>query len=342
MKNWYIFLLCGLFLGILGLWCSRETMEASAPKYLLKLATVAPDGSSWMKIMEKMDEELRQKTQGEVGFQIYGGGRAGEEGAVLEKMRDGEYHAAGFTGLGLGKIYKDTRVLQLPFLYKNYSEYDYVLKKIHRKLWRGIYKNGFIHLGWAEGGFVNLFSKKRLTSLSDIQNSSLWLRQGDPFLKEMFKGLGIVAPVPLGLQDVLPMLQTGKVDTFGVSPLACVALQWHSEVNYCLAYDIYNITAALVISKKVWFRLPKSYRLPLYKTVKKYAKKLVATSRRDNEKAKKDLLKMGIENIQPSSAQVQEMLRKGKEIREYLLKKQIFSAKILNRVQKILEKKRKK
>jgi len=71
-------------------------------KYAIKFATLAPEGTTWMNTMREYDQELRKQTNGEVGFKIYGGGVLGDESDVLRKIRIGQLHAAGFTGLGMG------------------------------------------------------------------------------------------------------------------------------------------------------------------------------------------------------------------------------------------------
>jgi len=83
---------------------------------LLKIATLAPEGSTWMNLMHEMDERVREATGNEVGFKFYAGGVQGDERLVLRKMRTGQLHGGGFTGNGLGVIAPSLRVLEIPFL----------------------------------------------------------------------------------------------------------------------------------------------------------------------------------------------------------------------------------
>ena len=53
----------------------------------LKIATVAPEGSTWMKVMRQIDSEIREATGNDVGFKIYPGGVQGDEKVVLRKTR---------------------------------------------------------------------------------------------------------------------------------------------------------------------------------------------------------------------------------------------------------------
>ena len=101
-------------------------LMAKEPRYLIKFATVAPDGSTWMKKMREYDKEVREKSGGEIGFRFYPGGVAGDELDVLKKMRIGQIHCAAFSGVGFGQILPMVRVLDLPFFFKNDQESDLV------------------------------------------------------------------------------------------------------------------------------------------------------------------------------------------------------------------------
>ena len=81
--------LCGLLLG------GTADAKKPKPKVLLKVATLAPDGSTWMNLMREMDERVREATGNEVGFKFYAGGVQGDERLVLRKMRTGQLHGGG-------------------------------------------------------------------------------------------------------------------------------------------------------------------------------------------------------------------------------------------------------
>ncbi|MCH7645689.1 MAG: TRAP transporter substrate-binding protein DctP, partial [Nitrospinae bacterium] len=65
------------------------------PRHQIKFATLAPEGSTWMKIMRQLDAELYERTGGELGFKIYAGMVQGDEKDVLRKIRIGQLHAGG-------------------------------------------------------------------------------------------------------------------------------------------------------------------------------------------------------------------------------------------------------
>ena len=51
----------------------------AAPKYLFKIATLAPAGSVWIEQFDNFAKDVEEKTGGEVGFRIYPGGVMGDD-----------------------------------------------------------------------------------------------------------------------------------------------------------------------------------------------------------------------------------------------------------------------
>ena len=95
----------------------------------IKFATVAPDGSTWMKLMRNYVKAVEDATNNNVTFKIFPGGVAGDELVVLRKIRIGQLDSGGFTGFGLGEIVPEVRILDLPFLFRTYDEVDYINSK---------------------------------------------------------------------------------------------------------------------------------------------------------------------------------------------------------------------
>jgi TRAP-type C4-dicarboxylate transport system substrate-binding protein len=115
-----------LIFGIKSQWL----LAKPKPKTVIKFATLAPEGTTWMKTMRSFDDELRAVTDNRVGFKFYPGGVQGDEMDVLRKIRNGQLHAGGFTGFGLGAIESGFRAMELPFMFQDLEEVDFVRDKL--------------------------------------------------------------------------------------------------------------------------------------------------------------------------------------------------------------------
>ena len=62
-------------------------VQAQTPAQTLKIATVVPEASAWMKSMRAGGAEIQQRTAGRVSLKIYGGGVQGNDKQVQRKMR---------------------------------------------------------------------------------------------------------------------------------------------------------------------------------------------------------------------------------------------------------------
>lgn len=283
-----------LFLSAGALILSAPPRAAGAEaKYVIKFATLAPEGSSWMKHMRSLNDRIREKSGGRLAFRIYAGGIAGDELDVLKKIRIGQIHSAAFTGVGLGEILPMVRVLDLPFLFKNDEEIDRVHERMRPFFAEHFREKGFELLGWAEVGNVHLFSKKPVRSIEDLAGLKVWTWSGDPIAKETFSVMG-VNPIPLAVTDVLTGINTGMIDTVYAPPLGALALQWYRSMNYMSSFPFVHSTGALLISSKTFNKLPKELAALLVETFDGAMKDLTSDLRAQSREAVKTIEASGV------------------------------------------------
>jgi len=262
----------------------------------IRFAVLAPEGSTWVTLMRKYDEDITKESKGSIAFKIFPGGITGDEFDVIRKMNMGKIDSAGFTGVGLGQILPEIRVLELPRLFESYKEIDYVTGKLKPYFEQQFDKKGYVLLGWAEVGFVNIFSNKSVDSLEALNGLKMWTWEGDPLAKGLFEALSIV-PNPMPVTDVFTSLQTGLINSVYVSPLAAIAMQWFSKTKYMNTLKLTNATGAILMTKANFAKLsPKDQEL-LKKRTAEFCKKLVDASRRDNEMAYETLKKNNIKFV---------------------------------------------
>ncbi len=102
------------------------SLAASLQAATIKIATVAPDGTAWMREMRAGADAVKKRTDGRVEIKYYPGGVMGDEPSVLRKIKIGQLQGGAFTGGELSAIVKDAQIYSLPFLFKNQEEVDKV------------------------------------------------------------------------------------------------------------------------------------------------------------------------------------------------------------------------
>jgi len=309
---------------------------AGVKKTRIKFSTLAPEGSSWMKQMRRLAEEVEKKTEGRVSFKFYPGGVSGDEKDVIRKMRVGQIHAAGFTGVGLGQILPEVRVLDLPFLFETDEQIQHVYEKLSDYFYGRFEEKGYVLLGWVPVGWVHFFSTHKISSIGDIKKTKAWMWEGDPLVEETYNALG-VKPVPLSITDVLLSLQTGLLDTVYASSQGALFLQWFTKVKYMSRLRMGYATGAVLISKKKFNSLPEDCKPVLKELSKKHLKQLVQTIQNDNATSIDIMRDNGVELIEmPEKKVIEEFHQAGALARKNLVGK-LFSPELLQRVLKHLQ-----
>jgi TRAP-type C4-dicarboxylate transport system substrate-binding protein len=311
---------------------AAQSARKPNPKVLFKIATIAPEGSTWMKLMHELDDRVREETANEAGFKFYPGGVQGDESLVLKKMRSGQLHGGGFTGNGLGVVAPSLRVLEVPFLVQNEAELDAVHTSFDAEFERALDASGHKLLGWAEVGFIHLFTKRPVRNLADLKASKMWLWEGDPLPEALFQAAG-VTPIPLAYTDVYTSLQTGLVDGVYCAPYACVVLQWHAQVEAISESPISHGIGAVIVTKDMWTKLTPDSQKKVRAIADDVFARLRTSTRADNKKALGDIRAAGLATVPFDADVIAEFQKIGDRAAEACVGK-LYSADLLARVRK--------
>ncbi len=312
----------------------------SAKDYIIKMATIAPEGSSWMKEMHKYEKQITEMTKGQIKFKTYAGGIMGGEIDMLRKMRYGQIDAAAFTGVGLGEILSEIRVLELPFLFQNSEEVDYVFDALFEDIQQKFLKKGYYFVSWAETGFVYLYTQSKVQNIEDLQNIKMWLWKDDPLAREAFKTMNIPA-VPLDITDVYTSLQTNMINGFYISPYAAIAMQWFTKADYMVNYPLTHSLGGVLMTKKKMKSLPEDLQKTLIEETKKGIREIVLKSRIENDESIKIMQDNGIKLVDIEQNVIDEFKVSGDETAKSLTGK-LYSHETLEKVQNLLKEYRNK
>jgi TRAP-type C4-dicarboxylate transport system substrate-binding protein len=299
VKNPFFILFC------LALFLIGAPVSSAAQKVVLKMGTLAPEGTEWVKTFRAIDKELEQKTNQQVRLRVFPSGILGGEVDMLRKIKVGQIQGALLTGGGLGVIFKDIKILSIPFLFQNYAEVDALLNHMGGFFQKGLADQGFTSMGWAEQGFIYLFSKEPIQSAADIAKRKVWIWQDTAMGRAVFKELG-VNPIPLSIPDILIALQTGMIDTVYASPLAAISMQWFTKVSYMTDVPLAYSAGAVVFQKSALEKIPAAQREMMEEIFKHRLTPLKEKVRAENKKAIEVLASKGIKRVTPSPKDVKE------------------------------------
>ncbi|MBT8406053.1 MAG: TRAP transporter substrate-binding protein DctP [Deltaproteobacteria bacterium] len=285
----------GIFLFFLSLVCPFP-LHSAQPQHEIKLATMAPENSSLMKIFREMNTELLQETEGRVGFKLFSGFALGDERDVFRKLRIGLIHAAAFSSTFLNTINPELRTLQIPFLFNNYQEVDYVLDKMVSDFDESFSRRGYQILGWSEIGFIYVMTTVPVTKVEDWKGKKVWSTTNAPMANAVF-AKAKVSPVNVGAPDVLVALQTNLLEAVYNSPYYALVTQWYTRIKYITDVPLSYVGIGLIMSNKTFSRLSPQDKETTIRVCRKYLRLLTEKTRKDNQQALELMLKRGVKKI---------------------------------------------
>jgi TRAP-type C4-dicarboxylate transport system substrate-binding protein len=324
-----------LGLGLLAFLFLIPPANGVEKSVVIKLGTLAPEGSSWMKTFNTLNTEVSKKTENKVQFRIYPGGVLGDEMDMLRKLKIGQIQGVALTSAGLSTLFKEMDVLQIPFLFQSYEEVDTVLKKMDSFFRKGFEDNGYILLGWSEAGFVYLMSTLPISSVADLRKAKVWVWEESPMSKAIFDEAGVKA-IPLTVPDVLVGLQTGLVDVVYVPPTGAIFLQWFTKIKYMTDVPLLYLAGGVVVKKDIFKQIPQTSQNFILESFQQHLDQLKIITRNENRDAVKLMVKNGVKITTPSKDQIDEYKRLSNKAMGHI-SGQTFSKKVLDEVTSLLE-----
>ena len=268
----------------------------SANAATLKIATVTPEGSGWMKEMRASAQEIRERTDGRVQIKYYGGGVMGNDAKVLGKIRIGALQGGAFTPGALAQNYPNLNLYGMPLVFDSEEEAAYVRERMDQVLAAGLEEAGYVNFGFAAGGFAIVMSNTPVRSLDDLKGKRVWVPEGDSISYASMEALSL-APVTLPLTDVLTGLQTGLIDIVATSPIGALVFQWHTKVKYVTELPLSYTLGFMAVDKRAFSKLSEEDQLIVREVMGRTYEKFDHTNLVDNREARDALLNAGIESV---------------------------------------------
>ncbi len=295
-----------LFLKSRSVWLLAALLGAgSVSAQTLKIATVTPEGSAWMREMRAAAAEIKEGTGGQVEVKFYGGGTQGDDIRVLRKIRGRQLQGAVLTSSALADLYPDMLQYGLPLLFRSRDEMLFVRGQIDPIIAEGLREKGFDSFGFGSLGFARIMSaEKPVVRLEDARGLKIWVPKGDDIGFRSMRSVGL-APLELPISDVLVSLQTGIVDVVVGPPSGAILLQWHTRLRYVTDFPVVFAYGLLAMDRRAFGRLSAENQSTVRATFSRLAANLDLRDAEENAAASQALRNSGLEYLQPSPDEVE-------------------------------------
>jgi TRAP-type C4-dicarboxylate transport system substrate-binding protein len=276
--------------------CASRAQETAR----IRLGTLAPQGTSYHHILQQMGEGWKTATKGQVQLTVYAG-TMGSEVELVRRMRLGQLQAATLTTTGIGAIDPAVVALQqMPMMFRNFAELDYVRQKLEPNLAKRLADKGYVVLFWADAGWVRYFAREAVTKPDDLKKLKIFVTAGETQQFDIMKGNGY-APVSLEWNDALTSLQTKMIDAVPTIPYMALSMQVHTVAKHMLDLNWVPLVGATIITKKAWDALSPETQTAMKAVAIKSGAEFQARGRAESNEAVQAMKARGL-NVVPIPA----------------------------------------
>lgn len=247
-----------LVLAILAVLAS-PLARADKQTHVIRLATVAPDGSGWAREFVNMARSVEKRTQGGVKLKIYYGARAGNEFEIKDRIEKGQLDGSVSGGMMCGEVMHSMKVLRVTGVFQDRGETTHVASELMPRFAKEAEANGYTLLGIAPLGASTIFSRVPIKTMEDLRKVKTWRWNLDEVAITLNKSMGFNI-VPMDLGEAGPAFEKGTIDALYAIPSAALVFQWYAQAPYIINLPGDYLIGCLVVRTKVLDQLTEDER----------------------------------------------------------------------------------
>ncbi|MCL2763356.1 MAG: TRAP transporter substrate-binding protein DctP [Treponema sp.] len=301
----------------------------------VRLASPMPRNSDWGRALDRIAAEWARVTNNEVRLRIIHDGVEGGESKMLSSLSANNIQAALLTSFGIAEICPAVMTLSVPFMIRSDVEFDLVLKDTLPALESQINRTNFAVVAWANGGWVNIFSKEPVFTPDDLRRHKIATGPEATDLNTAFKTMRFHL-VETDMNDLGPRLANNVINSIYQTPAAVVPLGLHRNLGNMLDIPIAPFMGAIIMNRVTWNRLGPDRQREIARVTQSIAAEFTSTMPRMVDNAVAVMQRDGLKVNKVSPAQ-EELWRAELYKAMPLLLGTTFDRDIYQRINEILE-----
>jgi TRAP-type C4-dicarboxylate transport system substrate-binding protein len=238
-------------------------LPSRADPTVLRMATVAPDGSPWARELNNFSRQVEGATSGQLSIKWYFNAVTGDELEQLERMKRGQIDGAASGQMACERLAPTLRVSRLPGVFQDRDEAESVVRGLMPLIDKEAHETGFTILGISGLGPSIFFTRTPVHTLAELRKIRLWRWSADEVGTAVTREMGFDV-VPLPLYEAARAYDEKRTDGFLGIPAAALAFQWSSQVRYFVDLRNDYLFGCLMISDRVLLKLPAEQQQALH------------------------------------------------------------------------------
>ncbi|MCA1664506.1 MAG: TRAP transporter substrate-binding protein DctP [Myxococcales bacterium] len=159
--------------AVVGIVAALASVAAAEP-IVVRMASVAPEGSAWANLLHAWAQELEAMSAGAVRVKWYFSGITGDELETLEGIRKGHLDGIASGGMICERLSPSMKIQGLAGVFQSREEAAYVMERLRPTLEQETRRAGF-ELMIATGlGPEVLFTRAPVRSMADLRKNKMW------------------------------------------------------------------------------------------------------------------------------------------------------------------------
>ncbi|ACL05588.1 Putative TRAP-type C4-dicarboxylate transport system, DctP subunit [Desulfatibacillum aliphaticivorans] len=291
-----------LFWAVLSIVCLTLAAPgyASAAEVVWKAGTLVPKGVGYAnQIQNILNPGLAKATDGQVFLKVYYGGVMGDDEDYLKKMRIGQLQGTGTSVQGALMVCPEMGAVNLPMMFKNWDEVDYIKKKMY-PVYDGVLNDkGFKLILWLDQGFDQFYSVKFPLDAMDQFKKVRFVTWCGDIEEEFFTAIGATA-IPVNAPELNTSLRQGLADAYIGPPIWALSTQMYSVVRYISALNVRYSPSVFIITMEAWEALSPQQQQNIMAAREQWQTDFCEGSRQDNDKCLEAMFKYGVTKVEMS------------------------------------------
>ncbi len=294
---------------------------------VIKMATLAPQGSDMYNLMVEMGQRWKDVTDGQVILRLYPSGVVGDERDMIRKIRIGQIQGAAVTTEGLSEISRNVFGFLVPMLFRDFDDVDYIRDEIAADLETEFEENGFVIINWGDVGWAYWFTTKPLIVPDDLRKMRIFTWAGDYQSTRLWQSAGFES-VQVAYIDALSGLQTGLIDALATPAVMALSNQYFGPASYMLEMKWGLVTGGTIIDKRTWDKIKPEQRAAMLEIAREIGLRQQENNRKLDDEAIKVMQDYGLKVHRPTAEEYSEWSELTRsfypEIRGSLIPAEIF------------------
>ena len=292
------------------------TSAAADEPVVVRMATVAPEGSAWANLLRNWGRELETVSHGAVRAKWYFGGITGDELETFDGIQKGHLDGIASGGMICERVAPSLKVQGLAGVFQSREEAQYVMERLRPTLEDETRRAGFELLIATGLGPEVIFTRTPVRSMAELRKLKMWRWSADEPGIAMSTEMGL-SLVPTDLDVAGKAYDEKRIDGFLAIPTAALAFQWSAQARYITDLRPGYLTGCVLVTHRAMDRMSTEQQRVFRSLFAKYDALFQDMGRKQDEALLGGLFeKQGLKPIPPSEGFRSEFFEAARSARE--------------------------